>query len=217
MHLEQGRETKFVAQCEHLADLVICEAFRDEQDRVGAMGTGFVDLVWIDHEVLAEDREIDFVLDEAQESQVPAEELFVCEAGNGRCACLGVLLRDDCRIKPILVLLSADEPSAWAAPFDLRNDSHGWMPWVVDNRREEIARWFSVRSSGLKFIEWDRRSLGIHLLTLVGNDLGEDRWDFFGILHLVHYCGRIGRRCTRSDGAGRGFCTSPGEECRGSR
>ena len=127
MGFEQDTEIEPIRQIEHLDDLGIVEAFGDQKDGIGAMGAGFEDLIRIEDEILAENGKIDALFDSVDEGEMPAEEFFVREAGNGRCACLGVLLRDEFRHKAILfmfgIIFWANQPGRGALPLDLGDDA----------------------------------------------------------------------------------------------
>lgn len=93
--LEEGGHLERVDVSDEVGELLIGEALGDEEDGVGVDGAGLGDLVGIDDEIFAEDGERYRILDSEDVGGVSGEELLVCEAGNGRCASIGVLLRDD--------------------------------------------------------------------------------------------------------------------------
>ena len=95
MDFEEGGHIEFVDLFDERGDLGVGKALGDEEDGVCLDGAGLGDLVGIDDEVFAEDWEVDGLFDLGDEVWVASEELLVCEAGYGRCACIGVRLRND--------------------------------------------------------------------------------------------------------------------------
>lgn len=102
MDLEEGGHVEGVDLVDELGDLGVGEAFGDQEDGVGVEGAGLGDLVGVDDEILADDGEIDGLLDLLDEGGAASEVFLVCEAGDRRCACIGVPLRYEFRTESIL-------------------------------------------------------------------------------------------------------------------
>jgi len=66
--------------CDEVGDLVVIEAFGDEEDGVGLDCAGLGDLVGVDDEVFAEDGEFDGLFDLVDEGGAASEEVLICEA-----------------------------------------------------------------------------------------------------------------------------------------
>ena len=59
MRLDESRHAQFVGEGVELVELFDLECGDDEEDEVGTVGAGFMELVFLDHEVLAQDGDVD--------------------------------------------------------------------------------------------------------------------------------------------------------------
>ena len=80
---EQDGEVERVSGFEQLGELIGGEGFGDEEDGVGAGSTGLDNLVRIDDEILAEDRQGDGVFDQFEILEFSLEEMFVGKDADG--------------------------------------------------------------------------------------------------------------------------------------
>lgn len=176
MGFEQDAEIEPMSQIEHLDHLRIVEAFGDQQDGIGAVGAGFEDLVRIEDEILTDDRKIDALFDSTHEGEVPAEEFFVREAGNSRCACLGVLLRDEFRHKSILFIFWANQPGRGALPLDLGDNARAWIA-RLDQCAEKVPRWFRISDHGFEILNGEFGFGFGDLAKFEVDDLAEHGWE----------------------------------------
>ncbi len=182
------------------------ETFSDEQDGVSPGSPAFPELPAVDDEVLAEDGQGHDCLDAFDVGEVPAEEMLICEAGDGRGTAGVVALGDELRTKTIASVLGTDQTGGRALAFNLGDDRGGARFRVPGDRPEKVAWRLGLGDQSFKTTHGDAGFGFIYLGPLGFDDLPEDRGWIRAVVcihvHCAHCCLLLG--CQRSGRRGIG-------------
>ena len=168
MNLDQGVEVEAARQPKELAQRGVVEDRADQQHGVRAEGAGLVDLVGVDDEVLAQQRQIDDAPDGFEVGEATLEKRRVGEHRQRPCAPVRIGARDRHRIE-----VGADHAARGRRLFNLGDDR---ATRTRQRRREATARSTIQIRVGERLERTLTFVLG-DLLTLGLDDLVEDHAD----------------------------------------
>ena len=114
---DEGGELQLGGEDEQVDELALGETICDEEDGVGAVDAGFVELIGVDDEILAEDGEWDFGADLLEVGQFALEVFPIGETTDGDGAGVVVLAGDGDGVE-----VFADESGGGAGLFDFGDD-----------------------------------------------------------------------------------------------
>ena len=166
VEFDEGLHAEGFRDGAEVVELGIAEDFGDEQDAIGTRDAGFEDLVGVDDEILAEERDSDRGADAREVGEVALKVGDVGEDGEAGRA-MGLVGTGDCDG----VEVGANEACGRAGFFDFGDEADG------AGAREhggEVACWHGFRDLGLELGAGHAVLRGGELLVLCGDDLVED-------------------------------------------
>ncbi|MNH24541.1 hypothetical protein D3C79_844810 [compost metagenome] len=170
MHFDQDVEADALGGIGKFGHLHVIQRRNDQQHTVSAQGPGFDDLVRIDHEVLADHRQL---ARGARLLQVDVAALEVVDIGQHRQAGRPALLVADGDVGRNEVF--ADHALAWRGFVDLGNDCRLLAPGLLDQGLGKAARSIGDCRHTLELRQADPCAALGDFLNLTGENLFQNR------------------------------------------